>query len=813
MVIPLKVCIISELSVTYGDPARARLADIFKTCPNARIFDAPLVRPELIAALKAMALVVCGADSIPFAPAIFERSAPEKMLETQKLKLGRLEWENGFGGFDTDKNEYVLRAGSAKTPAPWCNILANEGFGTLVTENGCGYTWCGNARLMRLTPWSCDPVFDPAGERAFVRTEGGVLPLMPCGGRGEYLIAHGLGYTRSFCSTGELEAELIQFADAARPVKFFLIRLKNLSAEKQKLRAALSVRFALGEGIHGEALSYYNEAGLRLVYSSRLPDDGRTAFLAGGLFAGDEVFRDMVLEPFGEAEAVFILGMDTPEKAREYAEKLTVPETAQNALEAVRSLWRNRLSRLSVRTGDGRFDALVNVWLPYQLRSPRLMGRTGFYQSGGAVGFRDRLQDSLALLLTEPELTRGIILNSAAMQFREGDVLHWRHGKSLGVRTRISDDRLFLPFAALEYARVTGDHSIWDENVPFLEGKPLAENERDRYAEYYPSSENGSLFTHCAGAIKISMPTGENGLPLMGAGDWNDGFDEVGGESCFNGWFLLYVLDRFIPLASERGETALAEELREYSEKLRESLEKTWEGDRYLRAIRGDGTKLGSREAGECSIDLVSSVWAVFLGAKHAREGFLTAMGELLDEKNGVLKLLSPPFTDSSENSAGYIEAYVEGVRENGGQYTHAAAWAVIAACKLGMPELAERLLRLLSPIRSSEANAVRYAVEPYAVAGDVYSVGDNAGRGGWTQYTGAAGWLYQAAVCHYLGIKKTGNTLKIEPAAAIDAFELDYRFGSSIWHIKAERGGKGSAANSVTLKDDGREHHVLVMY
>ena len=812
--------IISGFPTAYGDPDRAALSDVFRGLDNAVVIDRALVSKDALDALSGAALILADAGGIHYQPLRLGRANTETEGVFERRRKRRLELENGFGGFDTERNEYVIHAGERPTPAPWSNVLANESFGTLVTETGGGYTFCGNSRLMRLTPWSCDPISDPAPEKVSAHMDGKLYPLMPYGRRGGHEVSHGFGYTVSRCAFEGIDAVLTLFADSVRPVKYFMTVLTNGSLSPRRIKLTLGVEWALGEAAHPESLIFSEVPGIRFVSSARNAEEGRTAFITGEYFENDSAVFDVDLGPGQTAKRVFLLGMDSPETIREYSEALSRPENAEAELERVGEIWKGRLSAMEVRTDSREFDALFNGRLLYQTYSSRLFAKTGFYQSGGAVGFRDRLQDSLALLITDPERARRIILDSSSMQFKEGDVLHWRHEGGAGVRTRISDDRLFLPLAAAEYAETTGDAGIWDEETPFLEGEPLKDFERDRFEVFRTGDEKASLFEHCVRAIRASMCVGKNGIPLMGTGDWNDGFDEVGGESCMCGWLLLYVLGRFAPVCASRGEDGLAAELAAFSAALRESMENTWDGDRYLRAIRDDGTKLGSKNSPECSIDLISAVFAVFCGANHAEEAFDTAFSLLYDGKNNLIKLLAPPFGGGSDRPAGYVEAYRKGVRENGGQYTHAAAWAVIAACMLDKPETAMLLFNAANPIlHGSASNAIRYAAEPYAVAADICGFGENAGRGGWTWYTGSAAWLFRAAAVHILGIKKTGDLLSIEPVTVLDSFELEYRFGSSVYHIRAERGevpsmtADGKACEKALLKDDGGSHEIIKRY
>ena len=788
--------ILSFLPTEYGSRDRTRLSDLVGRCPEIRIIDAALTAPELIEALKSMALICADAEDIPFYAVSSADNVDVPLVKTQPVKQRSTELWNGYGGFDTKNEEYVICTGAGPTPAPWCNILANESFGSLVTENGGGYTFCDNSRLLRLTEWSCDPLNDKAGERVTLTENGRTVNLMPYGRGGEYELSHGLGYTRSALLADGLRIEYTQFVDIEKPRKYHLVKIENTEDVERHITLRLDIDWVLGEEPHPEALVKREKDGIVFISSARWASDGREAYVV-------RPERSLLLEGKKVARTVFMMGMDRPQNAAD----INADEAAKE-LERVREGWQKRLTVINVRTGNKALDMLVDRLLLYQVYSSRLFAKTGFYQSGGAVGFRDRLQDSLALLITEPERAKSVILDSAAMQFEEGDVLHWRHPNGVGARTRISDDRLFLPYAVTEYVRVTGDGTIWDEEAPFLTGRPLDKDERDRCEVFRAGDKYASVFEHCVRAIKISMKTGKNGIPLMGTGDWNDGMDDVMGESAFTGWFLLYVIEGMKNELSKRGESKISA----YSKKLRESMENTWEGDRYIRAVYPDGTKLGSKTSKECSIDLVSGVWAVLNGAEHSEEAFNTIMAELFDEKNGIIKLLAPPFTDSGERSAGYIESYVEGMRENGGQYTHAAAWAMIAACVLKKPDAAEKLFNCMDPILHGGALSInRYKTEPYAVAGDIGGAYENAGRGGWSFYTGSAAWLYRAALEYMLGFKKTGSFINIEPVTSLDSFEINYRFGSSVYSVKAERGE--TASGPIELLDDGKRHEIRYIY
>ncbi|TAM92617.1 MAG: cyclic beta 1-2 glucan synthetase, partial [Rhodanobacteraceae bacterium] len=512
-------------------------------------------------------------------------------------------------------------------------------------------------------------------------------------------------------------------------------------------------------------------------------------------------------------------------------------DSANSELDRVRSHWRDTLSQLHVRTPDTATNLLVNGWLPYQVLASRLFARSGYYQSGGAWGFRDQLQDAMALLNTRPDLARAQLLRSARHQFREGDVQHWWHpptGK--GVRTRITDDLLWLPWCAAEYVRVTGDAAVLDETAPFIEGRALAEDEESVYEDVRLTGESASLYEHCLRAIRRALRFGTHGLPLIGGGDWNDGMNRLGirghGESVWLGMFLFDVLERFAPLANARGDTATGADLEATAAELESMLERhAWDGDWYLRAWNDDGIAIGSATAEECRIDSLPQSWSVLanLGDRARSERALDAVLEhLVDLDAGIVKLFTPPF-DKTPLDPGYIKGYVPGVRENGGQYTHAAVWVALALARLGRVEDAWRIARMLNPIRHSAdtETAQCYRLEPYAIAADVYAATAHTGRGGWSWYTGSAGWMYRLLAESLLGLRREGRLLRIMPRVPDDwtRWSVDWRHGSTRYRIEFVRkpGDTGVAdvsvdgtlqpARAIELVDDGNDHEVLVRF
>ncbi|MFC5497291.1 GH36-type glycosyl hydrolase domain-containing protein [Caenimonas terrae] len=791
---------------------------------------------------------------------------------------------NGWGGFTADASEYVVTATSSHmTPAPWVNVLANPQFGTLVSESGSATTWSENAHEFRLTPWSNDPVSDASTEALYIRDDdSGQLwspTLLPAPGAGAYVARHGFGYSRfDHCEAG-IDSQLSVYVAIDSPVKFSVLTLRNVSDRTRRLAVTGYLDWVLGDergktqmhlvtevdpqtGALFARNPYSTDFAARVAFfdvdqASRDFCVDRAAFLgrcgtpaapvglasASPLPAGAGTAPDpcaalrvaFELAPGAQRELVFRLGAgQSVDQARALVQRWRPADAARGALAAVRQYWKATLGAVAVRTPDPALDALTNGWLVYQLISARLWGRTAFYQSSGAFGFRDQLQDVMALVHCQPALVREHLLRCAARQFPEGDVQHWWHPPSgKGVRTRCSDDFLWLPLATSRYVEVSGDTGVLDVPCRFLHSRPLAEDEQSNYDLPQQSDDSAGLYDHCTRAIRHALRFGQHGLPLMGAGDWNDGMNLVGaggrGESVWLGFFLVAVLTGFAPLARRHGDAPFAALCEDEAASLRERIEASaWDGDWYLRAWFDDGTALGSATGTECQIDSIAQSWSVLSGVagpERARRAMDSVDRRLVHRDTQLVQLLDPPF-DLSRPSPGYIQGYVPGVRENGGQYTHAAVWAACAFAALGDSARAWDLCALLNPLKhaGSAAAAATYKVEPYVVAGDVYAFAPHTGRGGWSWYTGSAAWLYRLIVESLLGLQRSGNALTLRPLlpAQWPGFSMDYRFGGSTYRIDCRAVGQAGAAGVlldgqqlqdgvIAMVDDGREHRVVV--
>ncbi len=767
-------------------------------------------------------------------------------------------------------------------PAPWINVIANPSFGFLITEAGSGFTWSGNSQANRLTPWSNDPVSDPPGEVVYLRDEEtgdfwSPTPL-PVPSAEPTLVRHGQGYTIFERNTHGLQHELTLLVPPDDTIKRISLKVTNPDSRARRLSATFYAEWVLGSTRDAAAMHVVSELDtetgaifarnvFRTDFASRIafadvdtPDRTVTADRAAFLGRHGSVASPAALgridlsgrvgavldpcaaiqvkfdlEPGQSREIVFFLGeAGSVDEARALLFKHREASQSARTLDEVKTHWEPIVESVRVQTPDPAFDLLLNRWLVYQILSCRVLGRSAFYQSGGAFGYRDQLQDVQALVHAAPEVARAHILLAASRQFTEGDVQHWWHPPSgRGVRTRISDDPLWLVTAACRYAQTTGDASIFEERVNFLKAPMLRPGQEDDFSLPAIADEPATLYEHCALALERSLRFGAHGLPLMGTGDWNDGMNRVGaggkGESVWLAWFLLTVLGEFTPLAESRGETDRVHRFRAASASLAACVEaNAWDGAWYRRAYFDDGRPLGSASNDECRIDSITQSWAVISGSgdpERARIALASVDDRLVREHDALILLLDPPF-DSAPMEPGYIKGYLPGTRENGGQYTHAAAWVVLANARLGRGRRAFDLFQLLNPVRHSATSAgvERYRVEPYVVAADVYGRSPHVGRGGWTWYTGSASWLYRVGLEALIGLTRVGQALDLDPCIPGDwpGFAITYRYRSATYRIRVEnpngveRGiasievdGLAQAGTSFPIHDDGQIHEV----
>jgi cyclic beta-1,2-glucan synthetase len=816
------------------------------------------------------------------------QGSPRSRPETTEVSRPTLEFFNGLGGFTPDGEEYVtvLKDGQ-RTPAPWINVVANAGFGFQVSAEGGGCTWAGNSRENRITPWSNDPVTDRSGEALYVRDdETGLLfgpTLQPAGdGSGEYLARHGRGYSRFEHARAGIALDLMQFVPGAESVKISCLRIHNRSNRTRHLTLTAYVEWVLGTlrsatapfitteidsstggmlarnvwgGIDGR-VAFMDLGGRQTSWTgNRMEFIGRNgtlerpaalvqgATLSGRTGAGFDpcgaLQSTIELAAGSSIEIVWLLGVAPNLQEAQASIARWRAEDIDAALQAVRSSWSKVLDTVTVRTPDRAFDLMLNGWLLYQALVCRVWARSAFYQASGAYGFRDQLQDTMALLLAQPGLAREHLLRVAGRQFPAGDVQHWwlpQTGR--GVRTRVADDRIWLGHCVAHYVATTADAAVLDERVQFLEGPALQPGEADNFFLPTDSEESATLYEHCARGLDSSLAVGSHGLPLIGSGDWNDGMNEVGaqgrGESVWLGWFLHATLLAFMPLAQARGDHERAERWRENAAALQTALDSHgWDGSWYRRAYFDDGTAMGSAANAECRIDSIAQSWSVLSGAANpdrARQAMESLHRHLVRRGEGLALLLTPPFERSSPDP-GYIQAYPPGIRENGGQYTHAAAWAVIAFAQLGDGDKAGELFSLLNPINHALTHdaALRYRVEPYVVAADIYSEPPQVGRGGWTWYTGSAAWMYRAGLEWILGLRITGSRLLLDPCVpcAWKEFHASLRYRDTRYEIaftnprgvvrgvvQLQLDGVDLAAPPaiVPLLDDGAIHHIHVV-
>jgi cyclic beta-1,2-glucan synthetase len=814
------------------------------------------------------------------------KSSPVGPQPASAVTLTDLEFFNGLGGFAKEGREYITILGPGQsTPAPWINVVANPAFGFQVAAEGSGYTWSGNSRERQLTPWSNDPITDHTGEVFYLRDEDtgelwGPTAVPVRVSAGTYVARHGWGYSQFTHTANEIASNLTQYVPIDGPIKISRLQLSNTSSRTRHISATAYVEWVLGPSRSASALFVATEIdpttgamfarnlwdatfGTRVAFADfrgqqtdwtgdRREFIGRNGTLdrpqsivgagpfsrnvGAGLDPCGALRTTIELQPFGHGELVFFLGEAASAEEAQVLLAHFRGADLDTVLADVQSYWEDLLGAVQVKTPDRTIDIMLNGWLLYQTLACRTWARSAFYQASGAFGFRDQLQDGMALAVRRPAIVREHLLRAASRQFLEGDVQHWWLPHSgAGVRTRISDDRVWLAYCVAHYVDVTGEVGILDAAIPFLEGQRLAPDEAEGFFVPTISDTTGTLFEHCARALDHSLAVGRHGLPLMGTGDWNDGMNRVGeggeGESIWLGWFFHATLSAFIPLAEARGEAARGDIWRAHANALKISLEReAWDGDWYRRAYFDDGTPLGAKTNDECRIDSISQSWAVISGAARldrSRRAMTALEQRLIRPLDGLALLFAPPF-DKTVLDPGYIKGYPPGIRENGGQYTHAALWTVMAFAILGQGDAATALFSLLNPINHtlSAKHVRRYKVEPYVVAADIYAIQPHVGRGGWTWYTGSAGWMQRAGVESILGLRIRADVLYLDPCVPKDwpQFEIVFRHHSARYIILVDNPRQaGHGITSITLDgtmlpgsiarlplmDDGTTHRI----
>ena len=798
-------------------------------------------------------------------PIIEEKDNIDILENIEKLK-----YYNEYGAFSEDGKEYLIKVKKEnRLPTVWSHIMANEKFGTVVTENMGGYSWFKNSRLNRVSAWNNNPCLDIPSEIIYLKDidskKTWSLGLNPKPDEKNYNIIYGFGYSKYIHKSNGIEQELTQFVPREDSCKIGILNLKNTTPNKKKIKLYYYIKPVLGEDeikSNGYICTKFDKNNNLVIaknlYSNEVENinayisssekilsytGDKNFFLGkGGIEDPDGLKKvylnnqdsldkkacivyeiEIELESYANKEISIVLGADENViDCKNIAYKYSKISNCKEELEKVKNYWKELLGKLQVYTPLESTNIILNGWIAYQTITSRLIGRSGYYQSGGAVGFRDQLQDTLGMKYLNPELLKNQIIKSSKHQFMEGDVLHWWHEETgRGIRTKFSDDLLWLAFAVIEYIKFTGDKSVLDIETPYLVGNLLEDNQDEKYDKYEQGTVEESIYMHCIRAINKSLNFGENGLPKIGTGDWNDGFSTVGnkgkGESVWLGFFLYKILNDFITISRERGEEDRANKYQEIKDNLKKALNTAgWDGRWFRRAFMDDGNVLGSMENDECRIDSIAQSWSVISNAGDNDKKYISMESlenHLIDKENGIVKLLDPPF-EKGKLQPGYIKGYLPGVRENGGQYTHGAIWVIIAEAMLGFGDKAGEIFRMINPIEHSRTKEAsnKYRVEPYVIAADVYGAGNLAGRGGWTWYTGSSSWYYKAGIEYLLGLKIEDGYLKIEPCIPKDwkEYQIQYRWKESIYNIKVlNPESKNTGVTKIVLNGEEIENNI----
>lgn len=776
-----------------------------------------------------------------------EQSTNEKVEKEETI------FENEYGGFKN--NEYIINVEKDNNPPrSWSNIIANPKMGTVTTENFGGYTWINNCRLNRITTWENDAIQDFQTETIIIKENDKkeYWKLGSDSNKNSYQVKYGLGYSKYIQINNDIVQENHVFVPINGQVKINHITLKNRLPQKRILTLYYALNLSMGEDrvknlgkikierknnfitCENICKSEFNE---KIEITSSVPiksytnikneffDENmnpigvnkKSLIPQGNISVGNVVIIEIPIEldEYERKSINLILGKEV----QKYFEE---PEV-EKAICEVEQYWNEKTGIIKVKTPSEKINLYMNTWLVYQTLTSRMYGKTGFYQSGGATGYRDQLQDSMAMKWIDIGILEKQIKIAAKHQFKEGDVMHWWHEQNQsGIRTKISDDLLWLPYCVLEYIEFTENMDILDEEVEFVYGINL-DGEKEKYDRYQYTEEKETIYEHCMKAIYKSLDFGENGFPKIGTGDWNDGFNMLGhkgkGESVWLGFFLYDILNRWDRILEYKGKEKERAEFEKIKNELKKSLNQNgWDGSWYKRAINDDGIVLGSSNSKECKIDSIAQSWAVISEAGNNDKKYMaleSAKKYLIDEENGIIKLLTPGFKDGEINP-GYIKKYPYGVRENGGQYTHASIWLIMAFAKMGFLEEAVKYLEMINPISHTETKdkTMKYKIEPYVLPGDVYSNKSMNGRGGWSWYTGSSGWYYKACLENILGLIKRGDRLYLPKKIPKiwEHYEIQYRYKSNLYNIKITRKSNEQEEKEIKINGEMIQNDYIIL-